>query len=308
MEAYNMQKITPHLWFDNEAEEAVGFYTSLFRESRVGTISRYTETGTDIHGQEEGSVMTVEFEVEGQKFIALNGGPVFSFTPAISFIVNSPTKEEVDELWEKLSAGGTALMPLGSYPFSERYGWIQDKYGVSWQLLYADYISERKIVPSLMFVGEQCGKAEQAINLYASAFNHSEVGELFRYGPNQEPDKEGTLMFADFALEGQKFAAMDSAHDHKFTFTEAISFLVNCESQEEVDDLWDKLAADPDGGQCGWTKDRFGVSWQIVPIQLGELISDPDPEKAARAMEAMFKMKKLDIAALRAAHEGNGVS
>lgn len=299
-----MQKITPHLWFDKNAEEAVSFYTSVFRGGKVYSTARYSETGQEVHGMEPGTIMTIEFEIEGLKFLALNGGPIFKFTPAISFMLSCKTTEEVDELWEKLSDGGESLMPIDSYPFSKRYGWVKDKFGVSWQLIYGDKLPERKIVPSLMFAGEQSGKAEEAINFYISLFADSKIGEVARYGANNAPDKEGTIMYADFTLAEQKFAAMDSAQAHDFTFNEAISLLVTCNDQAEIDQLWEQLSAVPDSEQCGWLKDRFGVSWQIVPGGMEKMLNDPDKEKSSRAMEAMLKMKKIDVAKLNQAYEG----
>jgi predicted 3-demethylubiquinone-9 3-methyltransferase (glyoxalase superfamily) len=159
-----MQKITPFLWFDGDAEDAVRFYTSIFKNSKIGNITRYSEAGAKVAGQPKGSVMTVTFQLEGQDFIALNGGP-------------------------------------------------------------------------------------------------------------------------------------------HFKFTEAISFVVNCETQEEVDALWEKLS--PDGkGQCGWLKDKYGISWQIVPAALGKLLTDPDPEKTGRVMQALLQMSKIDIKRLQQAYEG----
>lgn len=298
-----MQKITPSLWFDSNAKDAVNRYTGIFDDSSVGAISRYDEASAKASGQPEGSVLTIEFELEGQPFVALNGGPEFSFTPAISFIVNCPTKDEVDDLWAQLSDGGKELMPLDSYPFSERYGWIEDEYGVSWQLIYAGDIPERKIVPSLLFVGERCGQAEEAIGFYTSIFSDTAIGDIARYGPDQLPDEEGTVMFADFTLERQIFAAMDSAQEHDFDFTEAISFVVDCADQEEVDYYWDELTADGGKeGQCGWLKDKYGVSWQIVPTVLSELTQGGDVEGARRATEAMLQMQKIDIGALEGAY------
>lgn len=159
-----MQKITPFLWFDNQAEEAMNFYISIFKNSKVLNVNRYGEEGAEVSGRPKGSIMTASFLLDGQQFVALNGGPVFKFTPAISFVVNCETQEEVDDLWTKLSAGG-----------------------------------------------------------------------------------------------------------------------------EE--------------GQCAWLTDKFGVSWQIVPNALGKLLSDPDPVKAGRVMQAMLKMKKIDIAGLMRAYE-----
>src|SRR3972149_796535 len=162
-----MQKITPCLWFDNQAEEAANFYTSIFKNSKISNITRYGKEGYEIHGKEAGTVMTMDFEIEGQKFLALNGGPEFKFNEAISFIVSCKTQKEVDYYWEKLTADG---------------------------------------------------------------------------------------------------------------------------GQESV---------------CGWLKDKYGVSWQIVPRQLGEYLSDPDKKKAGRVMQAMLQMKKIEIAQLKKAYKGN---
>jgi len=300
------QKITPNLWFDRQAEEAANFYTSIFKNSKVGELIRASKAGFEIHGLPEGTVMTIEFEIEGQKFIAINGGPLFKFTPAVSFLVACRKKEEVDALWEKLSQGGTALMELGEYPFSEKYGWTQDRYGLSWQVMFmGDRKIKQKIIPTLMFVGEQCGKAETAINSYTSVFNKSKIGDILRYGKGNEPDKEGTIKHADFTLEGQEFAAMDSAHVHDFTFNEAISLMVHCKTQEEIDCYWEKLTAD--GGQegmCGWLKDKFGLSWQVAPAGLDKMLRDHDKEKVERVTEAFLKMKKFDIGELKKAYEG----
>ncbi|MGA7141774.1 MAG: VOC family protein [Nitrososphaeraceae archaeon] len=122
-----MQKISPCLWFDDQGEEAAKFYTSIFKDSKIGDVTRYGKEGYEIHGREEGTVMTVEFEIEGQKFLALNGGPIFKFNEAISFQVYCETQEEVDYYWEKLSEGGDEK--------AQQCGWLKDKYGVSWQIV-----------------------------------------------------------------------------------------------------------------------------------------------------------------------------
>lgn len=300
------QKIVPCLWYDGQAEEAAHYYASIFANSGIGPFVRAGKTGTETHGVPEGAVLTVEFELEGLRFVALNGGPLFHFTPAISFLVACRTAGEVDALWEKLAEGGTALMDLGAYPFSERYGWTADKYGLSWQVMaMGDREIRQKIVPTLMYVGEQCGKAEAAIRLYTSVFDKAKIGDILRYGPGEEPDKEGTIKHAGFTLEGLDLAAQESAYDHAFTFTEAISLMRLCESQEEIDRLWEKLTAD--GGEesmCGWLKDKFGVSWQVEPAGLDEMLRDPDPERVARVMNAFLKMRKVDIAELERAFRG----
>ncbi|MHB8093473.1 MAG: VOC family protein [Candidatus Aminicenantales bacterium] len=300
------QKITPNLWYDRQAEEAALYYASIFKSSRIGRVFRAGKAGYEIHGIPEGTAMTVEFELEGQRFIAINGGPVFTFTPAISFLVACRTKDEVDAVWRRLSEGGAPLMELGEYPFSERYGWTRDKYGLSWQVMaMGDRAIKQKITPTLMFVGEQCGKAEAAIHLYASVFNDARIGDILRYGKGEEPDQEGTIKHAAFTLEHQGFAAMDSALNHDFTFNEAVSLMVGCETQQEIDAYWAKLTAD--GGQesvCGWLKDPFGVSWQVTPNILEEMLMDADQAKVERVTNAFLKMKKFDIEELKNAYRG----
>lgn len=291
-----MQKIVPFLWFDNQAEEAVTFYASIFKNSEVTSTARYGKT----HPQHSSKVMTVNFKLENQDFIALNGGPEFSFTPAISFFVTLETEADVDALWEKLAEGGTVLMPFQAYDWSEKYGWLNDKYGVSWQIgLGKKSDVGQTIVPSLLFVGEQCGKTEEAIGLYTSLFEGSSIT-----GIRKNPET-ATVQHVQFTLAGQTFMAMDSAETHNFSFNEAVSLFVNCDTQAEVDELWDKLTAEGEESQCGWLKDEYGVSWQIAPTELGKLMSDPDPEKAARVTQALMQMKKIEVGVLEQAYEGN---
>jgi predicted 3-demethylubiquinone-9 3-methyltransferase (glyoxalase superfamily) len=296
----SMQKITPHLWYDKEATEAADFYISIFQDSK------HKDT-TTLHNTPSGSVDIVTIELMGQEFTLISAGPLFKFNPSVSFLVAFDSKKAVDAAWEKLSEGGAALIELGSYPFSERYGWIQDKYGLSWQLIYrAGQPIKQAITPALMFVGEQCGKAEAAISFYASVFHNAHVGGIHRYEDNEAPDKPGTVKFAEFTLEGQAFAAMDSAHAHNFAFNEAISLMVHCDTQKEIDYYWDKLTAVPEAEQCGWLKDKFGLSWQIVPTGMDEMFKEKDEKKLARVTEAFLQMKKFDIAKLQeAAHASN---
>ncbi len=298
-----MQKITPFLWFDDNAEEAVNIYTSIFKNSKIGTTIRYDEAGAKAAHRPKGSVMTVSFNLAGTNFTAINGGPVFKFTPAISFFVNCKTSDEVQAIWDKLAEGGKPLMPLDKYFFSEKYGWIEDKFGLSWQIILTRENFSQVIIPSFLFVGNVCGKAEEAVNFYTSLFPDSKVGEIFRYGPDQKPDEEGTVAHAAFTLGGQKFVAMDSAHKHEFTFSEAQSFVVNCTTQEEVDHYWNKLSAVPQAEQCGWLKDKFGISWQIIPETLIKLLGDSDPVKSQRVMQAMLQMKKIETSKLQKAYE-----
>jgi predicted 3-demethylubiquinone-9 3-methyltransferase (glyoxalase superfamily) len=296
-----MQTITPHLWFDKEAREAADFYTSLFNDSEI------KNTAT-LHNTPSGTVDLITIELLGQEFRLINAGPLFKFTPAVSFLVACDTKEEVDALWNELSRGGSALMPLGEYPSSERYGWTQDRFGLSWQVMFMNGREiEQRITPTLMFVGEQCGRAEEAVNFYTSVFHDAKVGHILRYGKNEEPDQEGTIKHAGIVLEGESFAGMDGARAHNFSFNEAISFMVHCNTQEEIDYFWGKLSADPKAEACGWLKDKFGLSWQIVPAVMDEMLQDRNETKLARVTGAFLKMKKFDIAKLKEAY-GQGRS
>lgn len=302
-----MRKITPHLWFDKEAREAADFYTAIFPDSGITAIST-------IHGvpTPTGDCDIISFELSGQPFMAINAGPLFKFNPSISFIVNfDPSRDKdaaknLDLLWGELSRGGMPLMPLDKYPFSERYGWIQDKYGVSWQLILSNPEGGERppIVPSLLFVGGVAGRAEEAVDFYLSVFRNAKRGIVARYGKGEEPELEGSIMFSDFMLEGSWFAAMDSAREHAFAFNEAISFLIPCGTQSEIDYYWEKLSADPTAEQCGWLKDKYGLSWQVWPTAMGEMMTRGTPEQIARVTEAFLAMKKFDIAALQRAYEG----
>lgn len=293
-----MKWITPHLWFDKEAVEAAEFYAANLPGARVTNVATIKDTPS-------GDCDIVSFELFGQPFMAISAGPLFRFTPAISFLVRCGTPEEVDALWSKLSEGGDSLMPLDSYPFSDRYGWTTDRYGLSWQVMH-DKGGEtgQTIVPTLMFVGDVCGKAEAAVEHYTSVFPNSEIDHVDRYGEGDEPDQPGTIRHTGFALDGYRFAAMDSAHVHDFGFNEAISFMVSCETQQEIDYYSDGLSAVPEAEQCGWLKDRFGVSWQVVPAALDELMGKGTEEQSARVTQAFLKMKRFDIDELRRAFAG----
>ena len=299
------QHIVPHLWYDKEANEAAEFYTSIFPDSKI-------TNETALHDTPSGDAKLVNFEIWGQKFMAINAGPYFKFNPSVSFMVNfDPSREKdaskkINEVWNKLSEGGTVLMPLDRYPFSEKYGWVQDKYGLSWQLILTNPEGEERptILPSLMFVGDNSGKAEKAINFYLTIFKNSAPGHIARYPDGMEPDKEGTIMFSDFSLLDQWFTAMDSAREHDFGFNEAISFMVYCESQEEIDYYWDKLSVVPESGQCGWLKDQFGLSWQIVPKEMDEMMTNGTPDQIDRVNKVVLKMKKLDLEEIKKAFKG----
>jgi predicted 3-demethylubiquinone-9 3-methyltransferase (glyoxalase superfamily) len=291
-----MRKIAPCLWFDNRAEEAARFYTSLFENSKIVQTVMYGDHGP----QQKGTVMTVAFTLQGQDFTALNGGPAFPITPAISFYVSCKTEKEVDILWKKMPEGGNVLMELQEYPFSKKFGWVADRFGVSWQLSLSG--SSTAIAPFFMFTGKQHGKAEEAMSFYASLFESSRIDHIERYGAGQQ-EPEGTVKHASFTLAGQDFMAIDSNAPHPFTFTPGISLFVSCQTQEEIDRLWDKLAKGGEEVQCGWITDKYGVSWQIVPANLGDLLGDGTSPRADRVMKKLLTMIKLDMKELQRAAE-----
>jgi predicted 3-demethylubiquinone-9 3-methyltransferase (glyoxalase superfamily) len=301
--------ISNGLWFDSKAEEAAKFYTSVFPDSKIGDILTYGKEGFEIHGRPEGSVMVVEFELSDEKFVAINGGPLFTFNPSISYFAVFETIEEADRIWNTLLKGGQVLMPYQKYDWSEKYGWLSDRYGLSWQISYGK-ISDvgQRITPSFMFVGEQFGRAEEAIKFYTSIFKDASVKGIMKQ-PAGGTEREGAVAHAQFTLAGQQFMIMESSmKEHTFSFNEAISIIVNCQSQKEIDYYWDRLLAD--GGvesACGWLKDKFGVSWQVDSVELTRMLKDRDKEKVGRVTNAFLHMKKFDVAKLKEAFEGSVV-
>lgn len=292
-----MQKITTHLWFDKQAKDAANFYTDVFDNAKIKSVKTLSSTPS-------GDVDIINLDIEDQSFTFISAGPYFKINPSISFLVACANSDEVNKIYEKIREGSTPLMDLGEYAFSNRYTWIIDKYGVSWQIMdMGERPINQKITPTLMFVGDVCGKTEEAVNFYTSIFPDSSIHHVMRYESSEAPEKEGTVKHAGFVLNKQWFAGMDSAHDHKFKFNEAVSFVVNCDTQEEVDYYWDKLSAMPESEQCGWLKDKYGVSWQIVPTAMGDMMNSNDKEAIARVTQAFLKMKKFDIAELQKAYD-----
>lgn len=281
------EKITPFLWFDQNAEEAIKFYAKILK-IKIKKITKYSEEPSKAARMPKGSVMTVAFTMENQDFVAINGGPVFKFTPAISLTINCKTVKEVERVFNKLSAGGQVLMPLDTYPFSKKYAWVNDKYGLSWQINCAE--RKQKITPFLMFINN--GKAEEAMKYYISIFKNAKIKEIHR-APKGGPAPEGKIMHAVFTIAGQEFMAADSYQSHNFSFTPAISFVVNCKDQKEIDFYWNKLTKEGKEVQCGWLTDKYGVSWQVTPQNIDKLLTGKG------AWQAMIGMKKIVIKDLK---------
>lgn len=290
-----MQKIVPHLWYDKEAKEAALFYISLFEKSKL-------LNETVIENTPSGDSELVSFELAGLEFMAISAGPYFKFNPSISLMVACQSIEEVTTKWTALADGGTELMPLGEYPFSKWYGWVQDRFGLSWQLMLIDNDQiTQKITPNLLFSGDSCGKAEEAIKFYTDIFENTEIGFISKYGAEEAASSKATVNYADFKLCGMQFSAMDNAYDVDFNFNEAFSLMINCRGQQEIDYFWERLSAVPEAEQCGWVKDQFGLSWQIVPDNMNEVMYKGSKDENLRVMEALYKMKKIDIEALEKA-------
>ncbi|WCL50155.1 VOC family protein [Leptospira sp. GIMC2001] len=301
-----MQRITPFLWFNQDAEEAVNFYTKLFSNSKIGKKSYYGKEGFEHHRMPEGTLMIAEFELDGLRYTSINGGPRFQFNPSISFMVICETIEEIDELWKKLSENGSIMMPIDKYEWSDRYGWLSDRYGLSWQLFLGKVEDVgQKITPSFLFTGSVHGKAEEAINYFTKIFSNSKIDGIWRYAAGGQ-DPEGSIQHAQIQLDGSKFNFSESVLEYDFGFNESISFVVNCKSQEEIDYYWEELSkgGNPKAQQCGWLKDKFGISWQVVPTILSDMMSKGNSEQVQRVSSAFLQMKKFEIEALQKAFDG----
>ena len=288
-----INKIVPHLWFDRDAAEAIGFYVSVFNNSKL------TDSSV-IEGTPSGKVDIISFEISGQNIIAINAGPYFRFNDSVSFFYYCGSEAEIDRLYTILSENGSILFPLGKYEWSRKYAWVRDRFGLGWQLDIDEINSDQKMVPSLLFVNEKSGRIKEAVSFYTSVFKTSKRLMEVPY-ENQPEEKEADLLFAQFSLEGFIFNAMSSNLKHDFDFNEAVSFMINCETQEEIDYYWEKLTSGGQEQPCGWVKDKFGVSWQVIPAEMGKLLSSGNKERDERVRAAMMKMKKIDLNILKKA-------
>ena len=272
-------KLHTCIWFDGTAQAAAAAYCALIPGSKI------------LHD----NGMVVTFELNGRKIMGLNGGPLFQVNPSISFTLVCNTVAATNAAWDALAEGGSVLIGIDKYPWSERYGWLKDKFGVTWQITVGP--DDHSVTPSMLFVGERFGQAADAIALYSSLFQNASTQVMVKY-PEGDPSA-GKVMYSSFSLDGHPLIAMDGPGQHAYSFNEAVSFVVECKDQEEIDFFWNKLTEEGAESQCGWLKDKFGVSWQIIPADLGKWTSDP--ERAPRVMAALMKMKKLDIATLASA-------
>nr|WP_314464250.1 VOC family protein [uncultured Clostridium sp.] len=293
-----MQKIIPHLWYDKEALEAATWYVSLFENSKIVNVSMISDTPS-------GDAQIVSFELSGFLFSAISAGPFFTLNPAISLMIACETREEIDRLYEQLKEGAILLMPLAEYQFSQYYVWLQDKYGLNWQLMLTEQAKKvPKIRPVLLFAGDACGRAQEAMDYYAAVFPETKIQFVNHYGQGEAADIRAKVNYAEIEIYGTSFIAMDHGYGGDFGFNEAFSFMIPCEEQKEIDYLWDKLSFVPEAEQCGWLKDKFGISWQVTPAHMDDVFVNGTPEEAKRVTEAFLKMKKFDLDALNRARIG----
>lgn len=282
--------IFPCLWYNGDAKESADFYCTVFS----GKITADT-------------LMVFNIEIFGQKLMLLNGGPHFTKNASVSFMIICETEDEVQEYWDYLTDGGIALMELGEYPWSKKYGWVRDKFGVTWQVYLSENNDlEQKIIPTLMFIHQNNGKAMKAMEFYTNIFPDSKIGSILKYGDgigNETHEIPENIQHAHFEINGYSFFCMDNSYDHQFDFNEGISMVVMTDNQEQTDHYWNNLITS--GGResmCGWLKDQFGFSWQIVPKRLIELMNDSDQEKAHKVVISMMKMRKIIIQDLENAY------
>ncbi|MGV2985020.1 VOC family protein [Microbacterium sp. AGC85] len=296
------QKIIPNLWFDQNADEAGAFYTEVFPGATAIVGARYPDDVPDWQAEFSGKTLTVDLVIDGYLLTLINAGEQFRPNASVSFMLNfdplrfdgdrDAARVALDETWARLADGGVVRMELGEYPFSPRYGWVEDRYGVNWQLLLTNPEGEPRpfLIPQLMFSGPVQNKAREAAEFYTSLFPDAEVGFIAEYPTQTGPADAGSVMFGEFRLAGQWFAMMDSGVEQDVRFDCGVSLEVRVADQDELDHYWNALTTVPEAEVCGWLADRYGLSWQIVPENMGELMQRPG------AYAKMMEMKKLVIA------------
>lgn len=286
-----MQRIVPSIWCRGTADQAAAFYQAVFPGTETVQSTTYpSQDLPDFQREMAGQTLTHELSVNGYRMVLINAGEEFQPTPALSFFVHITDRAELTDVWHKLLDGGTALMDLGEYDFSSYYGWVADRFGVNWQLMLADPEYPRPyIVPNLMFSGPVQNQAAAAVDSYVDLFPDAKLGTRVTYPEGQGPVTEESVVFSDFTLYSEPLSAMDSGVEQPFTFSEGVSLMVNARDQAEIDHLWEALSAVPEAEACGWCKDAYGVSWQIVPENMDELMARDG------AYEKLLGMKKLRI-------------
>ncbi len=277
------QKIIPAIWCNANATEAAEFYASVFRDAAI---------------VESVSGMAEYISIHGQHFLLINGNDMFAPNASISGMLNfnpllfgseAQARAYLDELYEKLSTGGV-LMELGEYPFSKRYAWVRDKFGFTWQLMLTDPNEPPSpfVIPSFLFGDDNQFQAKRATDTWIELFPNSSRRSLVPYPPADEAP-EDAVMFSEFLLDGHNFSTMDAGRELGFTFTPGVSMVVYCKDQEEIDKYWAVLSKKPEAERCGWCVDEWGVSWQVIPHNINELMSNEETRNK------ILEMKKIDL-------------
>jgi predicted 3-demethylubiquinone-9 3-methyltransferase (glyoxalase superfamily) len=278
------QRIYPCLWFNKEAREAVEYYSGIFSNFIALKQNEFVST----------------FEINGCKFMAINGGPHYKMNPAVSYFVYCGGDQEIDRLYKALIHGGDIIMPLDKYAWSPRYACIIDKFGVSWHLDVEEINNSQKIVPTLLFVNEKNLMVGDAVEFYSTIFENSKILLKAPYPPNTGmPDD--AILFAQYKLLNVVINSMSSTMHHDYDFTPGNSLVIECSHQDEIDYYWEKLGEGGKYSRCGWLTDKFGLSWQIIPDFLTELTTDPI--KGPKVVEAFMQMTKFEIEPLLKAAE-----
>ena len=295
------QYIVPNIWCQGTAEEAGRFYANVFPDAHAEVESRYPDHGLlDFQEPLAGEALTVAVTISGYRLALINAGNEFLPNPSISFFLRfgeqrfgsaEAARAALLDVWNAVAADGEVLMPLQAYPFNECYGWVRDRYGVSWQLGLggSGAADPPAVVPVLMFGGAAQNHAAEARDRYLEVFRDSELVSSHPYGVPTGPATAESLMYSEFRIGDQVFGAMDSGVEQDFSFTCGVSLEVRCADQAEIDRLWEALSAVPEAEQCGWLQDAFGVSWQIVPANMGELMERPN------AFAHLLEMHKIVI-------------
>lgn len=272
--------IYPCLWFNNNAAEAAGYYCSVFEDSELVKETPMVST----------------FVLNGTKFMGLNGGPMHNVNSSISYFVYCGGEKEINRLFKALSKNGRVIFPLDTYAWADKYAWVVDQFGVNWQLDGDPINNDQKIVPTLLFGNEKMTEVKNAVSHYTSIFKNSKILLEAPFADTANLPK-GSLLFAQFKLNDFIFNAMSSPKKLDYDFSPGNSFIIECETQAEIYYYWEKLGLDRRYDKCGWLADKYGVSWQIIPTVLSELMEDP--ERGPRVVQEFLKMQKFDIETLK---------
>ncbi len=289
------------MWFVEGAKDVASFYISLFGKGSAMVWKQL------LRNTRSGEYEVVLFDLCGFKLLAFSGGPYFKMNPSISFIARCKTTEEVERVWKGLSSKGNIIMPLKKHLAGIKFGQVRDRFGITWQVVQIESREEEwpKIVPALQFCGKQHGNAKAAGDHYLSVFKDSKRGRLEQYKMPEHHPGSDPVIYSDFRLENVWIAAIDSGFHIHSKFNEAVSFIIRCDTQEEIDYYWKNLSVLPEAEYRGWLKDRFGVSWQILPVRLEEMVLRGTPKQREHVANALGLMKKVDIAELEKVYKEN---